>query len=138
MEDSSPPPRIRTAAFVVALTLLVAGCSGGDSSTGPTAPPDAPPGGDLVATGRDIAGSSGCVACHGAEGQGTVGPGWQGLLGSTVTLADGTTITADEEYIRRSIVSPDADVVAGFTIDMPEVELTPGEVDALVAFISSL
>lgn len=134
----SPHTSHRLVGALLALLLAVAACGGGSA-----APDDPEPGGaaspsDLVARGSDLAQSSGCVACHGSGGEGTVGPAWQGLLGSTVTLTDGTTLAADEAYIRRSIVTPDADVVAGFTIEMPEVDLTPGEVDALVAYISSL
>ena len=34
---------------------------------------------------------AGCSACHGADGQGGTGPAWDDVLGTEVTLDDGTT-----------------------------------------------
>ena len=39
---------------------------------------------------------------------------WSGLFGSTVQLADGGTVTADDAYIRESILQPQAKIVAGY------------------------
>lgn len=99
------------------------------------------PGPDLsprAAEGRDIARSSGCVSCHGRDGGGGVGPAWTGLVGSPVELEDGSIVTADVAYLRRSIVEPGAEKVAGYTVTMPLVELGDSEVDALVAYIEEL
>jgi cytochrome c oxidase subunit 2 len=45
----------------------------------------------------------------------------------------------DEEYLRRSILEPQADIVAGFQPVMPTYSgtLTPEDIDALVAFIKA-
>jgi cytochrome c oxidase subunit 2 len=53
-------------------------------------------------------------------------------------LDDGTEVVADEAYIRRSITDPSAQVVAGFNVQMPEIELSDDDVDALVAYITTL
>ena len=91
-----------------------------------------------VESGRGLARTRGCAACHGADGQGGLGPAWVDLVGSTVTLKDGSTVVADEAYISRSITEPDAEVVEGFTVPMPKTTLSDTEVDDLVAYIVSL
>jgi cytochrome c oxidase subunit 2 len=41
------------------------------------------------------------------------------LFGSPVKLADGSTVVADENYLRESIVRPQARIVAGYQPIMP-------------------
>ena len=55
-----------------------------------------------------------------------------------ISIADGTTVTADEAYIRRSIMEPRAQVAQGFNPVMPQIRLSATELDALVAYIRSL
>ena len=85
-----------------------------------------------------VARSSGCLACHTTDGRPSMGPTWQALLGRPRSLTDGTTVIADEAYIRRSIVEPAAQVVAGSTTAMPKVDLTEEQVSALVAYIATV
>jgi len=93
---------------------------------------------DYVAWGSDLATDKGCRNCHSTDGSVGLGPSWAGLAGSTVTLADGSTVTATSGYIRESIVSPDARIVDGFTPGMMRVvSLSSDEIDALVAYIAS-
>lgn len=61
----------------------------------------------------------GCNACHSLDGSPLVGPSWLGIYGRQTQLADGTTITADDDYIRNSILNPNGQVVAGFDPNMP-------------------
>ncbi len=56
----------------------------------------------------------GCVACHSVDGTPGVGPSWQGLYGRQEQLTDGSTITADDEYIINSILNPNSQIIAGF------------------------
>ncbi|MBX3187865.1 MAG: cytochrome c oxidase subunit II [Labilithrix sp.] len=95
---------------------------------------------DLVALGREVALKRACVACHTLDGQRHVGPTFRGLFGSTQTLADGRRVIADEAYLTRSMMEPNADVVAGYRSVMPTYQgtLTNGEVAALVELIRSL
>ena len=88
--------------------------------------------------GKQLAQSSGCAGCHGGDGQGGVGPKWQGLAGSEVELADGSTVIADTEYLRRSITDPSADLLADYSIQMPENNLDDDQVDAIVTYIEEL
>ena len=91
-----------------------------------------------VAQGEALAQSKGCVACHTVDGSSRVGPTWKGLSGKTQTLADGSTVLADEAYLRRSILEPQAQVVKGFPPIMPPAVLSDEELAALVAYIRSL
>jgi cytochrome c oxidase subunit 2 len=96
------------------------------------------PGGTLLDKGRVLAQSKGCVACHSIDGSPGVGPSWKGLAGKTGTMADGSTVLADETYLKKSIRDPQAQVVKGFPPIMPKIEMTDDELAALVAYIQSL
>ena len=96
-------------------------------------------GDDLVAKGKQLATSNGCVGCHTVTGVNSTGPTWKGLAGSQVQLADGSTVTADDAFITESIKSPSAKVVKGFGPIMPTfASLTDDQVKALVEYIKSL
>lgn len=82
--------------------------------------------------------ASGCVACHGRNGDGGVGPSWVGRFGSTIELEGGEQVLVDTDYLIRSIQEPNAQRVAGFTVAMPENNLTDAEVSAVVAYIEAL
>jgi cytochrome c oxidase subunit 2 len=56
----------------------------------------------------------GCIACHSADGSAGVGPTWQGLYGREEAMTDGSVVTADEAYIRNSILNPNAQIVEGY------------------------
>lgn len=92
--------------------------------------------------GAKVAELQGCRACHTVDGSQGVGPTWQGLFGREESLADGTTVVVDEEYLRNSIVDPNAQVVAGFAPNvMPSTYgtvLTAEDIEALIAYIQSL
>lgn len=94
--------------------------------------------GSPVAKGRALAQSKACVGCHSADGSASAGPSWKGLYQRTETLADGSRVKADEAYLRRSILEPQAQVVKGFPNIMPRNDLSDDEVAALIAYIRSL
>jgi len=101
--------------------------------------------GDAAATeppaGRKLLEQKGCLGCHSTDGRPGVGPTFQGLYRSTATVLTGGAVrrvNADEEYLRRSIVEPRADLVRGFGTIMPAVPLTEAELDAVVDAIKSL
>ena len=96
---------------------------------------------DPVAQGQDLYETQGCTGCHSQDGTRQAGPTFRGLFGSQVTLDDGTTVTADEDYLHASIVDPGGQVVEGFNNIMPGTyaqELTEEQIQALIAFIKSL
>jgi cytochrome c oxidase subunit 2 len=80
-----------------------------------------------------------CVTCHISNGTGRA-PSLNGVYGGTVRLADGSTVTADESYIRESILVPSAKIVAGYQPLMPafQGQLTEDQILSLTAYIKSL
>ncbi|HWP92822.1 MAG TPA: cytochrome c oxidase subunit II [Thermodesulfobacteriota bacterium] len=82
----------------------------------------------------------GCNACHSIDGTKLVGPSWKGLFGHEVTLQDGSTVTADENYIREAILEPGAQIVQGYQPVMPSFKgiLSDQEISALIAYIKTL
>ncbi|MCP4291473.1 MAG: cytochrome c oxidase subunit II [bacterium] len=85
----------------------------------------------------------GCVACHTSDGTPLVGPSYKGLLGRTETvLTDGELreIVVDEEYIRKSILDPNADLVEGFSALMPPMkgQITDEEINTLIEYFKTL
>ena len=86
--------------------------------------------------GRALYRQLGCAACHDA-GTTVHAPRLEGLLGRTVTLQDGHTVTADAAYVRDAILVPRKDIVAGYAPIMPTYQ---GQVDeeAILAIIEYL
>ena len=82
--------------------------------------------------------SLGCIGCHGAGSK--VAPDLTHLYGSTVTLSNGSQVTADDAYIKESILNPNAKVVQGFAPIMPSFQgkITDQELNDLVSYIKSL
>lgn len=69
------------------------------------------------AAGEAIVKAQGCLACHSVDGTKLVGPSFLNLFGHEQTvLRDGkpVTVTADEEYITRSIYEPNVEIVQGY------------------------
>jgi mono/diheme cytochrome c family protein len=96
----------------------------------------------LVARGTTLYTADGCAACHSLKGAAGAGPPLNGLAGSSVTLADGRTVTADDAYLERSITAPDAEIRKGYHAGvMPaavapyHLDSKPDDVRALVAFL---
>jgi cytochrome c oxidase subunit 2 len=96
-------------------------------------------GGSLATQGAALYVRLGCGACHDA-GSAVKAPPLAGLAGSTVTLADGSRVTADRQYLRDAILDPNRQVVAGYKPVMPTYRGAIGEDDAmkLVAHIRAL
>ena len=83
----------------------------------------------------------GCVSCHSTDGSKLVGPTWKGLFGSKlVVIAEGkeTAVTADDDYLARSIRHPPREVVKGFAPQMPKADLKERDIADLLAFIKTL
>jgi cytochrome c oxidase subunit 2 len=94
-----------------------------------------------VAAGQQLyAATLGCASCHGEKGEGGRGPTLNGLFGTSVLLEGGNKVTADETYIRESILNPQAKLAAGFKPIMPTFagQVTEEQLLQLVAYIKSL
>jgi cytochrome c oxidase subunit 2 len=68
------------------------------------------------------------------------GPHLEGVYNSQVKLADGRTVTADDNYVRESILNPTAKVVAGYDPVMPtfQGQVTEEQLTQLIAYVRSL
>lgn len=126
-------PRPVAAAVAAALWLVACG-GGGVPVTG------------IAADGRDLfertelGENAGCVTCHSRKpGVVLVGPS---LAAIGVDAADRETGLTAREYLRRSIVDPDAYVVAGFDAGrMPPdwaEQLTAANIEALIEYLLTL
>ena len=97
-----------------------------------------------VATGRRIMQNIGCFACHSIDGTKLVGPSFQGIWSAehtVVTDGDERQVTVDEEYIRRSIYEPNADVVDGFNKGLMlsyEGQLSDEDIDNIIEYLKTL
>jgi cytochrome c oxidase subunit II len=82
-----------------------------------------------------------CSTCHKQDGTGR-GPALAGVFGSTVELADGRKVVADENYLRESIVNPSAKIVRGYPNPsiMPTFQgmLSEQSLIELISYIKSL
>jgi len=97
-------------------------------------------GGTPAERGAILAEEQGCLSCHSIDGAALVGPTWAGLFGSERPLEDGSTVTADEEYLHTAIVDPAAHIVQGFPNVMPPTygSLPEEDIQALIEYIKSL
>ncbi|MCP4421145.1 MAG: cytochrome c oxidase subunit II [Chloroflexi bacterium] len=77
----------------------------------------------------------GCVGCHSLDGTPTAGPTWQGIYLREELLNDGSTVIADDEYIRDSIMNPDAQIVEGFNANVMSAQDFVARIDQLQAQI---
>jgi cytochrome c oxidase subunit 2 len=102
----------------------------------------AQPGGELTPAerGAAVAKDSGCLSCHTVDGTRLVGPTWLGLYGTARQLEDGSTVVADEQYLRNSIRDPESQIVAGYPKVMPPAygSLSDEDVQAIIEYIKSL
>jgi cytochrome c oxidase subunit 2 len=98
-----------------------------------------PHGDSLIRDGENLYDKFGCGACH-APGSHVQAPKLGGVAGQPVRLEGGAMAVADDAYLRRAIISPRADIVAGFAPIMPSYAsvATASEVDALVAYIQTI
>jgi cytochrome c oxidase subunit 2 len=90
--------------------------------------------------GEEVVEHSGCLSCHTTDGTAKIGPTFKGLYGRKVTLSDGSTVTADDNYIRESILDPNAKIVKGFPPIMPTFKgtLKDEAIAAVIAYMKTL
>ncbi len=94
--------------------------------------------GDPVEVGEAIY-SQQCSGCHTIDGSSGVGPTFQGLYGSEVTMEDGSTVIVDGDHLLLAITDPRATNREGYPDVMPSFDnLSEDEIAGLVAFIESL
>lgn len=95
---------------------------------------------NLVNKGKKLVLENGCIACHSTDGSIIIGPSFKGMYGKRVTvISEGkeVEITANEDYLKESILYPDKRIVKGFENLMPSVELKEEELKAIIEYIKS-
>lgn len=81
----------------------------------------------------------GCVACHKEDGSGR-GPSLVNVYSTPQKLVNGTSVVADEAYIRESILNPRAKVVAGYETLMNtyQGQVSEEQILDIIAYLKSL
>jgi cytochrome c oxidase subunit 2 len=97
------------------------------------------PQGSLADAGHKLFDDLACSNCHKMDGSGRC-PMLVNVFGHKVQLTGGGTVTADEAYIRESILQPTAKVVAGYQPVMPTFQglVTEEGILQLIEYIKSL
>ncbi len=97
-----------------------------------------PEGDDLGRDGSALFVALGCAGCHAANSR-VRAPDLKGVYGRVVQLSDGRRVTADDAYLRDSILLPRRDVVAGFEPIMPSYSgaVSDDDLQKLVAYLKS-
>ncbi len=93
----------------------------------------------MEAAGQKVFQENGCVTCHLADGSGPA-PSLLGVYGQPVKLTTGATVTADDSYVRESILVPTAKIVMGYKPIMPSFQgqLTEEQINSLIAYVREL
>lgn len=90
--------------------------------------------------GKQLVQENACTSCHSTDGTQLTGPSWQGKFGSQEPLADGTSVTVDENYLRESILHPGDQIVEGYSNVMPPYQgvLSDEQINAIIEYIKTL
>jgi cytochrome c oxidase subunit 2 len=94
----------------------------------------------LPKLGEQLYAQQGCQSCHSLDGSRKVGPTFQGLYGKTShAMADGSSVTVDENYLRQSILKPEENIVQGYQNLMPGTysSLSERQLTGLIEFIKT-
>jgi len=96
----------------------------------------------LAKRGEKLFALKACASCHSVDSPAVkVGPSLFQVFGHEVTLDDGSKVVADENYIRESILQPNAKIVKSFPKGvMPtfQGQINENELNALVEYVKSL
>lgn len=90
--------------------------------------------------GKQLYEQRGCMGCHSIDGSKRTGPSFQNVYGNPRPLATGEEVIADENYIRESILNPQAKITAGYQPVMPSFrgQLSDDDIDSIVAYLKTM
>ncbi len=93
----------------------------------------------LAELGKLLYESRGCATCHSLDGTRGQGPSFKGIFGERHRMAGGTAVLVDENYIRESMLEPQAKIREGYQGIMPTFQglLREREILALIEFIKA-
>lgn len=98
-------------------------------------------GDSMVDLGEKLFGQYGCSTCHAMQAGAGRSPTLVDLYGHPVQLADGSTVVADEAYIRESILFPNRKIVKGYAPNVMPVfqgQLDEEQLLQMIVYIKSL
>ena len=107
-----------------------------ENAGGASKPSDLPP----AEWGKQLSQQNGCQTCHSVDGSEMVGPSWQGIFGEAHEMSDGSSVEVDENYLRESILNPNAKIRAGYQPVMPSYQgqLNDEQINAIIEYIKTL
>lgn len=125
---------------IILFSALLVACGGGDSGSSATS---GDPGRGKELYHQTIIGPNaapGCVTCHSLDpGKTLVGPSHAGVATRAASAVPGMSA---EDYLKQSIITPDAHVTEGFTSGVMYQnygkDLTEQEINDLVAYLMTL
>ena len=83
-----------------------------------------------------------CVGCHstGQQIDGMYGPPLKGIIGKKREFTDGSTVVANEKYLKESILDPPVKHVKGYSGEMPSYVgiVSESDLESIVLYIKSL
>lgn len=93
-----------------------------------------------VEAGQRVYQVRGCTQCHSIDGSSGIGPSFKGIWGRTEQMKSGEQVVVDENYVRESVLEPQAKIVAGYDGVMPTYQgrLKEDEIRVLIAYLKSL
>ena len=95
----------------------------------------------LAEKGRALYTQKACIGCHSLDGSRVVGPSYKGLYGRIEKWEGGKSGPADDDYIRESILEPNAKIVEGYPKGVMPVykgQLSDDDITALIEFIKTV
>ena len=95
---------------------------------------------NTAAEGEKIYKQKNCNTCHSVDGSPMTGPSFKGIWGTQQALNDGTSVLVDENFVRESIVNPQAKIAKGFGPLMPSYQglVAKSEMEALFTYLKSI
>lgn len=93
-----------------------------------------------AAYGEKLYKQRGCAGCHSIDGSKRVGPSFKEVYGNIRPMTTGSSVTADENYIRESILYPKAKVAAGYQPVMPSYkgQLSDDDIYSIVEYLKTV
>lgn len=101
-------------------------------------------GGAVPLPGLGLIRRNGCIACHSLDGSTIVGPSFKGIFGEETTVkvnGEDQQIVVNEDYIRESVLTPNAKVVKGYRSGLMQSYrgiVTEEEIGQIIEYIKSL
>jgi cytochrome c oxidase subunit 2 len=94
----------------------------------------------LPELGKLVYENRGCAQCHSIDGSRGQGPSFKGIWGQQHKLTDGASVIVDANYIRESILNPQAKVAVGYEPVMPTFQglLREREILGVIEYIKTL